>query len=59
MSDTVRPLPPEISDPAVQGRSDAGPRTPEAVTEAARLAARRAAQRWSGKKPQTKVLLPA
>jgi ribonuclease J len=25
--------------------------------EAARLAARRAAQRWSGKKPQTKVIM--
>jgi ribonuclease J len=35
-----------------------GARDPAAVTEAARLAARRAAQRWSGKKPQTKVLLP-
>ena len=30
----------------------------EAVQEAARLAVRRAAQRWSGKKPQTKVILP-
>ncbi|HSJ79279.1 MAG TPA: ribonuclease J [Erythrobacter sp.] len=30
----------------------------EAITEAARLAARRAAQRWSGKKPQTRVILP-
>jgi len=29
----------------------------ESVKEAARLAARRAAQRWSGKKPQTRVLL--
>ncbi|AZI38432.1 RNase J family MBL fold metallo-hydrolase [Caenibius tardaugens NBRC 16725] len=29
----------------------------EAVIEAARLAARRAAQRWSGKKPQVKVVL--
>jgi ribonuclease J len=36
-----------------------GVRDSAAVTEAARLAARRAAQRWSGKKPQTKVLLPA
>jgi ribonuclease J len=27
------------------------------VTEAARLAARRAAQRWSGKKPQVQVIL--
>ena len=34
-----------------------GARDPEAQSEAARLAARRAAQRWSGKKPQTKVLL--
>ena len=30
----------------------------EAVHEAARLAARRAAQRWSGKRPQVRVLLP-
>lgn len=29
----------------------------EAILEAARLAARRAAQRWCGKKPQTRVLL--
>ena len=29
-----------------------------AVHEAARLAARRAAQRWSGKRPQVRVLLP-
>ena len=29
----------------------------EEVIEAARLAARRAAQRWSGKKPQTRVIL--
>ena len=29
----------------------------EEIVEAARIAARRAAQRWSGKKPQTKVLL--
>ena len=29
----------------------------EAVIEAARLAARRAAQRWSGKKPQTRVII--
>ncbi|OYX09877.1 MAG: MBL fold hydrolase [Sphingomonadales bacterium 32-68-7] len=33
-----------------------GSRDRDAVTEAARLAARRAAQRWSGKKPQVKVL---
>lgn len=30
----------------------------QSVHEAARLAARRAAQRWSGKKPQTRVILP-
>jgi ribonuclease J len=30
----------------------------EAITEAARLAARRAAQRWSGKRPQTRIILP-
>ncbi|MDE2412826.1 MAG: ribonuclease J [Sphingomonadales bacterium] len=30
----------------------------EVVTEAARLAARRAASRWSGKKPQVRVILP-
>jgi ribonuclease J len=35
-----------------------GARDPDALSEAARLAARRAAQRWSGKKPQTRVLLP-
>lgn len=29
----------------------------DVITEAARLAARRAAQRWSGKKPQVKVIL--
>lgn len=29
----------------------------EAVAEAVRLAARRAAQRWSGKKPQTRVIM--
>jgi ribonuclease J len=35
-----------------------GSRDAQAQEEAARLAARRAAQRWSGKKPQTKVLHP-
>ena len=30
---------------------------PSAIVEAARLAVRRAAQRWSGKKPQVRVLL--
>jgi ribonuclease J len=32
-------------------------RDPAAVREAARLAARRAAQRWSGKRPQVRVML--
>jgi ribonuclease J len=35
-----------------------GGRDREGTIEAARLAARRAAQRWSGKKPQVKVILP-
>ncbi|WP_198507676.1 ribonuclease J [Qipengyuania seohaensis] len=33
-------------------------RSASSVHEAARLAARRAAQRWSGKRPQVRVLLP-
>lgn len=33
-------------------------RDPASVHEAARLAARRAAQRWSGKKPQVRVVMP-
>lgn len=33
-------------------------RDPAAVHEAARLAARRAAQRWSGKRPQVRVVMP-
>lgn len=32
---------------------------PAAVHEAARLAARRSARRWSGKNPQVRVLMPA
>ncbi len=36
-----------------KGRKD----DPAAIHEAARLAARRAAQRWSGKKPQTRVIM--
>ncbi len=35
----------------------AAARDRESIMEAARLAARRAARRWSGKKPQTRVLL--
>jgi len=34
-----------------------GGRSIDDVHEAARLAARRAAQRWSGKKPQVKVII--
>lgn len=34
-------------------------RDAEQIHEAARLAARRAAQRWSGKKPQTRVIMPS
>ncbi|VVT16484.1 ribonuclease J [Erythrobacter sp. EC-HK427] len=37
-----------------KGRRD----EPEAIKEAARLAARRAAERWCGKKPQTRVIAP-
>ncbi len=33
-------------------------RDPAAIREAARLAARRAAQRWSGKRPQVRVVMP-
>ncbi|MDC8753392.1 MBL fold metallo-hydrolase [Erythrobacter sp. sf7] len=33
-------------------------RDPAAVHEAARLAARRAAQRWAGKRPQVRVIMP-
>ena len=36
-----------------KGRKD----DPDAIKETARLAARRAAQRWSGKKPQTRVIV--
>lgn len=36
----------------------AAARDRESIMEAARLAARRAAQRWCGKKPQTRVILP-
>lgn len=33
-------------------------RDPAAIHEAARLSARRAASRWSGKKPQVKIMMP-
>ncbi len=33
-------------------------RNEQSVHEAARLAARRAAQRWSGKRPQVRVIVP-
>jgi ribonuclease J len=42
---------------ALRKLKGADARNPASIQEAARLAARRAAQRWSGKKPQTKVLL--
>ena len=45
----------DIAD-ALKKLKGAGARDPATQEEAARLAARRAAQRWSGKKPQTKVL---
>ncbi len=42
---------------ALRKLKGANARDASAVEEAARLAARRAAQRWSGKKPQTRVIL--
>ena len=44
---------------ALRKLKGADARDPAAQEEAARLAARRAAQRWSGKKPQTKVISAA
>ena len=43
---------------AMRNLKGADRRNRDAIAEAARLAARRAAQRWSGKKPQTRVILP-
>lgn len=43
---------------ALRKLKGANARDASAVEETARLAARRAAQRWSGKKPQTKVVMP-
>ncbi|AKH41674.1 ribonuclease J [Altererythrobacter atlanticus] len=43
---------------AIAKLKGAARRDRDTVREAARLAARRAAQRWSGKKPQTRVILP-
>lgn len=43
---------------AMRNLKGADRRDRAAIAEAARLAARRAAQRWSGKKPQTRVILP-
>lgn len=43
---------------AIQQLKGPAARDPAAVHEAARLAARRAAQRWSGKRPQVRVLMP-
>jgi len=42
---------------AVAALKGAAKRDDAAIVEAARLAARRAAQRWSGKKPQVRVML--
>lgn len=42
---------------AISALRGADRRAPAAIKEAARLAARRAAQRWSGKRPQVRVLL--
>ena len=54
----------EFIEEAVQDVRDAlkrlrghAARDPDAVYEAARVAARRAAQRWSGKKPQVRVIM--
>jgi ribonuclease J len=46
----------DVTD-ALKRLKGAKARDREEVVEAARLAARRAAQRWSGKKPQTRVIL--
>ena len=43
---------------AIRQLKGAASRDPAAIHEAARLAARRAAQRWSGKRPQVRVLMP-
>jgi ribonuclease J len=43
---------------ALSALRGAAARDRETIVESARLAARRAAQRWSGKKPQTRVILP-
>ncbi|MFN4019232.1 MAG: ribonuclease J [Erythrobacter sp.] len=43
---------------AISGLKGKDARDAAAVHEAARLAARRAAQRWSGKKPQVRVVMP-
>lgn len=43
---------------ALSALRGAAARDRETIMEAARLAARRAAQRWCGKKPQTRVILP-
>ena len=57
------PVDPDLDDhsPALMeqlfGRPEPDWTDRDSVVEAARLAARRAAQRWSGKKPQVKVLL--
>lgn len=43
---------------AIARLKGASRKDPAEISEAARLAARRAAQRWSGKRPQVRVMLP-
>jgi len=62
------PLDEDYDDFVAEARTDIGKaigrlkgadrKSREAIHEAARLATRRAAQRWSGKKPQVRVILP-
>ena len=62
------PLDEDYDDFVAEARTDIGKaigrlkgadrKSGEAIHEAARLATRRAAQRWSGKKPQVRVILP-
>ena len=48
---------PEGKRLAAMGKLNGSGRDRDALVEAARLAARRAATRWCGKKPQVKVIL--
>ena len=63
------PLDEDYDDFVAEARADIGKaigrlkgtdrKSRDAIHEAARLATRRAAQRWSGKKPQVRVIMPA